>query len=215
MDNLEPGIRNAVRAVIVRDEQLLLLHKDGGPRGERYALPGGAQDAGETLLDALQRECVEEIGSEVQVAQLLHVADYFKPRGIPMSQLDEVVLTIDELEAIRLADLDEMYQEAAAQKMKVSRQTFGRIVAAARKKVAEALVEGKALRIDGGEFEMPAMRAFRCRDCDHEWRVHQGTGRPAECPGCQGQDFCRADSPGRWASLAEDGKRARGRPNEA
>src|SRR4030067_13968 len=92
-------------------------------------------------------------------------SDYFKPRGIPLSMLEEVVLTIDEFEAVRLADLEGLYQEQAAEKMNVSRQTFGRIIESARKKVAEALVQGKALKIGGGEFEMAAMRKFRCYDC--------------------------------------------------
>ena len=52
-------------------------------------------------------------------------SDYFKPRGIPLSMLEEVILTVDECEAIRLADLEGLYQEKAAEKMKVSRQTFG------------------------------------------------------------------------------------------
>ncbi|MEW5910097.1 MAG: DUF134 domain-containing protein [Thermodesulfobacteriota bacterium] len=74
---------------------------------------------------------------------------YFKPRGVPLSMLEEVTLSMDELEALRLADYDQLYQEAAALKMKISRQTFGRIVESARKKVAEALTTGKALRIEG------------------------------------------------------------------
>ena len=73
-------------------------------------------------------------------------SDYFKPRGIPLSMLEEVVLTVDEFEAVRLADFEGLYQEQAAGKMRVSRPTFGRIVESARKKVAEALVQGKALR---------------------------------------------------------------------
>jgi 8-oxo-dGTP diphosphatase len=80
MDNLTPDIRNAVRAVIVRDDQLLLLKKTGGDRGERYALPGGAQNLGETLAQALQRECLEEIGTTVEIAALMNVADHFKAR---------------------------------------------------------------------------------------------------------------------------------------
>lgn len=80
MENLLPLVRNAARALILRDDSLLLLKKDGGSRGERYALPGGAQDPGETLAGALQRECEEEIGSRVEILDLLHVADYYKPR---------------------------------------------------------------------------------------------------------------------------------------
>jgi len=78
------------------------------------------------------------------------VVTYFKPAGVPLHDLDEVVLTLDELESLRLADLDGQYQEAAAERMKVSRPTFGRIVEQARRKVADALVNGKALRVEGG-----------------------------------------------------------------
>ncbi len=80
MDNLTPVIRNAVRAVVIRDKKILLLRKDGGGRGERFALPGGAQDLGETLEQALNRECMEEIGTEVTIIDLLHIADFFKAR---------------------------------------------------------------------------------------------------------------------------------------
>ncbi len=88
-----------------------------------------------------------------RVAQLPQ-ATYYKPRGVPMRMLQQVALTVDELEAIRLADLEGLYQEEAAGRMNVSRQTFGRIVEAARKKVADALVNGKALSIEGGPVEV-------------------------------------------------------------
>lgn len=80
IENLFPVIRNAVRALIVRDGRILLLRKDGDDLGERFALPGGAQDPGETLHQALNRECLEEIGTEVEIGDLLHLADWFKPR---------------------------------------------------------------------------------------------------------------------------------------
>lgn len=73
---------------------------------------------------------------------------YFKPRGIPLINLEEVCLSLDELEAIRLADYEGLYHEQAAEKMKISRPTFGRILGEARRKLAETLVEGKALRIE-------------------------------------------------------------------
>ena len=75
----------------------------------------------------------------------------FKPAGVPARELEEVVLGLDQAEAIRLADLEGLYQEAAAQRMGVSRQTFGRIVEAARRTIADAIINGKRLRIDGGE----------------------------------------------------------------
>ena len=70
-----------------------------------------------------------------------------------MDALEEVNLTLDELEAIRLADLTELYQEDAAKKMNISRQTFGNIINSAHKKIADALLNAKALKIEGGNIE--------------------------------------------------------------
>jgi len=81
-------------------------------------------------------------------------ANFYKPRGIPLAVLQHITLTVDELEAIRLADLQGLYQEQAAEKMNVSRQTFGRILESAHKKIADALVNGKALLIKGGSIEL-------------------------------------------------------------
>src|SRR4030042_2142360 len=108
-------------------------------------------------------------------------ADYFKPRGIPVSQLEKVVLTLDEFEAVRLADLDGLYQEEAAKMMNISRQTFGNIIESAHKKVADAMVNAKALKIEGGVVQM-MQKQFLCYDCRNEWDVPYGAGRPAECP---------------------------------
>ena len=118
-------------------------------------------------------------------------ANYFKPRGIPVADLDEVVLTMDELEAIRLADLEECYQETAAEQMEVSRQTFGNIIKSAHKKIAAALVQGMALKIEGGIIKM-STRAFQCSDCRQEWSVPFGTGRPQSCPQCNSSNFRRS-----------------------
>ena len=81
-------------------------------------------------------------------------ANYYKPRGIPLSVLEEVTLTVDEFEAIRLTDLEGLYQADAAEKMNISRQTLGRILESAHKKIADALVHGKALLIKGGPIEI-------------------------------------------------------------
>lgn len=81
---------------------------------------------------------------------------YFKPRAIPLSVLEEVDLTVDELEALRLADFKNLDQRLAAKKMKISQSTFQRILTQARKKVAEALVEGKAIRVEGGIIKIRA-----------------------------------------------------------
>jgi len=78
---------------------------------------------------------------------------YFKPRGIPLRQLEEVTLTVEGLEAIRLSDLEGLDQDQAASRMGISRQTFGRVLSEARKAVAKAIVEGCGLRIDGGHYK--------------------------------------------------------------
>jgi len=119
--------------------------------------------------------------------------DYFKPRGIPMGALDEVSLGMDEFEAIRLADLEGLYQEKAAEKMKVSRQTFGNIINSAHKKIAEALIKAKALKIEGGVYTTAGMKKFRCYDCDHKWEIAYGTGRPQNCPECKSDNIHRAE----------------------
>ena len=118
---------------------------------------------------------------------------HFKPRGVPVTELEETVLSVDELEALRLADLEGLYHEEAAARMNVSRATFGRIVEAARRKVAEVLVRGRALKIEGGVVERPALRHFACASCRHEWSEPFGTGRPGGCPQCAGEDFQRVD----------------------
>jgi len=135
---------------------------------------------------------------------------YFKPRGIPLSVLDEIILGFDEVEALRLADLEGMYQEEAAEKMKVSRPTFARIVEAARRKVAEALVKGKALKLEGGNIMMTVARKFRCSDCSHAWEVRHGTGRPAVCPKCRSCNIHRAEEDRGWARGGGPGRRGRG-----
>jgi len=78
MTQLIPEIRNTARALIVHQEKILLLRKEGGARGERFVLPGGAQDPGETLIAALHRECLEEIDTTVAIDDLIHVVDFFK-----------------------------------------------------------------------------------------------------------------------------------------
>ncbi len=72
---------------------------------------------------------------------------YFKPRAVPLSMLEEIDLNVDELEALRLCDLNDLEQKEAAKRMKISQSTLQRILTSARKKVAEALIEGKAIKI--------------------------------------------------------------------
>jgi len=72
---------------------------------------------------------------------------YFKPRAVPLSELKEIELNLDELEAMRLCDLEKMGQKEVAEKMKISQSTLSRIITSARKKIAQALVEGRAIAI--------------------------------------------------------------------
>jgi uncharacterized protein len=118
----------------------------------------------------------------------------FRPAGVPASFPEEVVLSIDEFEAIRLADLEGLYHEQAAEKMAISRQTFGRIVEVARGKIARVLVEGLSLRIEGGEIEMAEQRTFRCQQCQNTWSIPFGTGRPDNCPECKSKNVYRSES---------------------
>lgn len=80
MTRLEPSIRNAVRAVILDGDHILLQQKCYQDGSRRLALPGGRQEVQETLVEALRRECHEEIGAQVSVGELLYLADWFKPR---------------------------------------------------------------------------------------------------------------------------------------
>jgi len=79
---------------------------------------------------------------------------YFKPAGIPLRALSEVRLSVEEAEAIRLKDLEGLEQEPSAERMNISRPTFQRVLVSARQKIADALLNGRAIRIEGGNFEI-------------------------------------------------------------
>jgi len=110
----------------------------------------------------------------------LPIAEAFGPLPASAPEPDQVVVTLDEFEAVRLADLEELYQERAAERMGVSRPTFSRIIESAHRKIAEALVSGKGLRIEGGSVSMDRKGPSRCPRCGREW-----TGT-CECPRCRG-----------------------------
>lgn len=79
---------------------------------------------------------------------------YFKPRGIPLIELEEVILLVEEYESVRLKDLEELEQEECARKMNISQPTFHRLIQSARKKITDAIVNGKAIRIEGGNYKI-------------------------------------------------------------
>ena len=112
---------------------------------------------------------------------------YFKPAGIPLRLLEEIHLSVEEAEAIRLKDMKGLEQEEAAEIMNISRPTFQRVLSSARKKVADALLNGKAIRIGGGNYEI-VHRRFKCQR-GHEWEVETPTNVPPElCPTCSTAD---------------------------
>ena len=105
---------------------------------------------------------------------------FFKPSGVPLAELSEVVLSVEELEAIRLRDLVGLEHEDCAEKMEVSRQTFQRI-----------LVNGAALKIAGGNFRL-SNHLLECQGCGHRW---EGTicCRRTVCPACAGKNWHSLD----------------------
>lgn len=96
---------------------------------------------------------------------------------------DEVVLSIEEVEALRLSDYMEMEQDKAAESMNVSRGTFQRIINAARKKTADAFVHGKTIRIDGGNYKLSAGKTC-CRRHNENCK-RKGCEKCADCEDCQ------------------------------
>ncbi len=104
-----------------------------------------------------------------------------------MSSLELIVLSLDELEAIRLADLQGDQQEQAAIKMNISRPTFGRILERAHRTVADALLNGKALQIEGGPVTTGRRGRIRCRRCRCTWEVPLPAAADFHCPRCPEQ----------------------------
>jgi predicted DNA-binding protein (UPF0251 family) len=108
----------------------------------------------------------------------------FKPQGVPVAQLAVATLSLDELESLRLADLEGDQHEAAAAKMNVSRPTFSRILDRARRTVADALLNGKALRIAGGPVTTARRGRIRCRRCRRAWEIPLPAASTFHCPRC-------------------------------
>jgi uncharacterized protein len=127
---------------------------------------------------------------------------YFKPAGVMMTDLDEVIITFDETEAVRLSEVQKIGQKEAAKKMDISQPTFHRLLESARRKIADALINGKAIKIEGGNFKM--MQSFGrggqgrgqgraggpskcvCPSCGYEEAHIRGTPcATKECPKCK------------------------------
>jgi predicted DNA-binding protein (UPF0251 family) len=135
---------------------------------------------------------------------------FYKPRGVPLRDLEVVILGVEEFEALRLSDYEGLYQEVAAREMNISRQTFGRTLDEAHRKVAEAILFGKALRIEGGNFVL-VNRIFECCGCGWVWEVPYGSPRPSVCPRCGDDNLRRAADNGTMSPCGRRrGRRGRG-----
>ena len=116
----------------------------------------------------------------------LSESDIFKPAGVPARQLAQVELPLDELEAIRLVDLQGLSHEDAAVSLGVSRQTVGRMLENGRRKVADALTNGRAILVGGGAFRIAETRW--CGTCHDEWVVEGDRQSLDVCPRCGSTD---------------------------
>lgn len=98
----------------------------------------------------------------------------------------ENVLLIEEVEAIRLKDIEKLEQEECAKKMEISRQTFQRILNNAREKIADSIVNGKAILIGGGNYTRNIC-LVHCNECDNNWKINYENAVKNEykCPTCK------------------------------
>lgn len=119
----------------------------------------------------------------------------FKPAGVPTRELEQLQLAVDELEAIRLVDLEALSHEQAAEAMGVSRQTVGRVLERGRGKVADALVSGKAILIGGGQYRVEP-RQLRCFACGERWTESDTESGSPSCPRCGSTDVGLCWGPG-------------------
>ena len=125
----------------------------------------------------------------------------FQPGGVPSR--GELIMPVEELEAIRLKDLEGLDQIGCAQRMRISRATFQRILESARMKLAEAVVNGKAIHVEGGNFRLAVIR-FRCAEYGHEWEApFEARDISQKCPTCYSSNIYRIDqgvSPSKMAA---------------
>ncbi|WIW70710.1 DUF134 domain-containing protein [Anaerosinus gibii] len=119
---------------------------------------------------------------------------YYKPAGIPLNEIKELSLTIEQMESIRLIDIELLDQATAAEKMNVSRPTFNRILNKARQIIALALWQGAAIRIEGGNFQIAEMgKRLYCNKCGYTWEIvikKEVCQHMKKCPHCEGEVIC-------------------------
>jgi predicted DNA-binding protein (UPF0251 family) len=119
------------------------------------------------------------------------VISYFKPQGVPLRDLEVVNLSLEELEVVRLVDLEGLEQEGASKRMGISRRALWEDLQNARRKIVEALVKGKAIEIKGGNYTVERPRGFTCQECAAAWEIPFTTSEPSQCPKCGSNDVLR------------------------
>jgi len=123
--------------------------------------------------------------------------NYFVPMGKSKCELEEISLKVEELEAMRLKDIEKLNQDECAIRMKISRQTFQNIIDSARKKVAIALTDGKSIKISGGHYTTTDCK-YKCMDCETIYEINYEQDK-LKCPSCNSEsvicnkkaEFCK------------------------
>jgi len=113
------------------------------------------------------------------------IYSHFKPSGVKGQDIPQIVLTLDEFEAFRLADQQGYTHAQAAEEMEISRSTFSRLIEKARKKVADFLIQGGVLTIGGGSVHF-RINILQCLDCGHLFKVKLDE-EISECPACESE----------------------------
>ncbi len=111
----------------------------------------------------------------------------FKPIGVASKLLDQTILTLDEFEAFRLADHIGLSHAEAAEEMEISRSTFTRLIEKARRTIADLIIQGKLLTIEGGNIHF-RKNIIRCNDCGHMFNININSSF-AECPACNSKNL--------------------------
>ena len=118
--------------------------------------------------------------------EFLPKSTYFGPLNKPKCELEEIILKVEELESIRLKDIEELSQEECADRMKISRQTFQNIIDSARKKIGISLTEDKVIHITGGNYTKNICH-YGCSSCNHTYETNY-ENREKICPNCNSKD---------------------------
>lgn len=120
--------------------------------------------------------------TKVRTVDFFPECTHFIPVGKPRCEIEDINLKVEELEAMRLKDIEELSQEECAVKMNVSRQTFQNIIDSARKKVTLALTKGQSIKIDGGNYRAKFCK-FKCYDCGNIYEINYEQDKE-KCPAC-------------------------------